>query len=813
MRTSSARLPWVVRFAVALGVGAAVAAAPGASAQLQRPGAQSKTTKQVFPDEFSDLDDASAGAAVATWDEGVVEQLEFARKRYLKAITAIESKDTTLAAREFERAIEILNDLASFPRIDENADFTDLAQSIIEDYETYIRNINDLDDNSSAFILRNRIYEEVDRSPKRVLAEPDVAFATTLVPMPEYIPSTQIPLILNEAVEKNIEFLTGDRGRKFFKKWLERSGRWMDMIKRITREENMPEEIAHLAMMESGMNPYAVSRAKAVGLWQFMQATAGDFNMNVSFWLDERRDPEKSTRAAMRYLRMLYNEFGDWHLALAAYNCGQGNVRRAIRKSGLTNPNYWQVRDLLPRETRNYVPLYIATTLVTVNRNQYGFVDDSLQWHPPYEYDVVTIHEPTNVSALASCVDMPIDSLKLLNPEIVRHCTPPSSQPYKLKIPKGASQDFARRFATLSEDERRPWTNHTVSRGETLASIAQRYGVPPSDVATINGLQGFRTKLQRGRTLRIPIVARTEATLAQTTAAVPPTTTDGTPSTPAAQSNETATAPGLTSTPSATNAATPAAAGAAKASSSTVNHVVVPGDNLTAIARRYGVRLADLRIWNDIPYDRDAITIGDTLIVAVTDAARPQQGVERIRVTRTVQHNVTRGESVVSIANLYGTTAERILQLNNMRSNASLRAGTSITVETSLSKNDVAAIQRSAPTGKATVHKVKRGESLSSIAATYGVQESDVARWNSDVVSGSSVFAGTRLKIYAESAQKGSSQPASGKRPPKTYRVRSGDTLTDIAEKFGLSVESIRSKNRALRSSDVLKAGQTIRLQ
>jgi hypothetical protein len=239
----------VVRFAVALGVGAAVAAAPGASAQLQRPGAQPKPTKQVFPDEFSDLDDASAGAAVATWDEGVVEQLEFARKRYLKAITAIESKDTTLAAREFERAIEILNDLASFPRIDENADFTDLAQSIIEDYETYIRNINDLDDNSSAFILRNRIYEEVDRSPKRVLAEPDIAFATTLVPMPEYIPSTQIPLILNEAVEKNIEFLTGDRGRKFFKKWLERSGRWMDMIKRITREENMPEEIAHLAMM------------------------------------------------------------------------------------------------------------------------------------------------------------------------------------------------------------------------------------------------------------------------------------------------------------------------------------------------------------------------------------------------------------------------------------------------------------------------------------------------------------------------------------------------------------------------------------
>lgn len=809
MHTSPARLPWVVRFAVALAVGAAVAAAPGAYAQTATTGAQPKQTKQVFPDEFSDLDDSAAGASVATWDEGVIEQLEFARKRYLKAITSIESKDTTNAAREFERAIEILNDLASFPRIEENADFTDLAQSIIEDYETYIRNINDLDENSSVFILRNRIYEEVDRAAKRVLAEPDVAVTTTLVPMPEIIPSTQIPLILNESVEKNIEFLTGARGRKFFKKWLERSGRWFDMIKRITREENMPEEIGHLAMMESGMNPYAVSRAKAVGLWQFMQATAGDFNMNVSFWLDERRDPEKSTRAAMRYLRMLYNEFGDWHLALAAYNCGQGNVRRAIRKSGLSNPNYWQVRDLLPRETRNYVPLYIATTLVTVNRVQYGFVDDSVQFHPPYEYDVVTIDEPTTISALATCVDIAVDSLKLLNPEIVRHCTPPSSQPYKLKVPKGASQDFARRFATLSDDERRPWTNHTVNRGETLASIARRYGVPAADVATINGLQGFRTKLQRGRTLRIPVVARSaDASLAAvaTTPSAPGQPVTATPSPATAQADVTPT----NDNPSTT---APATATAVKSASSTVNHIVVPGDNLSAIARRYGVRLADLRIWNDIPYDRDAITIGDTLVVAVTDVARPQQGVERIRVTRNVQHNVTRGESVVSIANLYGTTAERILQLNNMRSNASLRAGTSITVETSLAKSEVAAIQRATPTGKPTIHKVKRGESLSAIAATYGVQEADVVRWNADVVSGSSVFAGSKLKIYTESPQKGSAQPASGKRPPKSYRVRRGDTLTDIADKFGVSVESIRAKNRSLRSTDVLKAGQTIRLQ
>lgn len=802
MSTSPARLPWVVRLAFASATALVVAATPGALAQTSTPPTPTKPTvsKPAFPDEFSDLDDATSGSRAAVWEEGVVEQLEFARKRYLKAISAIEGKDTSSATKEFERAIDILNDLASYPRIEENVDFTDLAQSIIEDYETYIRTIDDLDENSSVFILRQRIYEEVDRSSRKTAAEPGAPAVTSIVQAPQVIPAGLIPMPINESVEKHIALLTSERGRKFFRKWLERSGRWFDMIKRIASEENMPEEIMFLAMMESGLNPYAVSRAKAVGMWQFMQATAGDFDLDVTFWQDERRDPEKSTRAAMRYLRQLYNEFGDWHLALASYNCGQGNVRRAVRKSGLTRPNYWQVRDLLPRETRNYVPLYIATALVTVNRHQYGFPDDSLWMHPAYEYDVVAINEPTNLSALAACVDLQIDSLKSLNPEIVRMCTPPSTQPYKLKIPKGASQDFARRFATLTDSEKRPWLTHSVARGETLASIARTYNVPAAEIATINGLRGYKTRLTRGAALRIPMGGKPQTALAS--AAVPSSLqnapSDSTASTTSALAND---------APQKSQTRTSVAMAPAK-------HVVAPGDNLTAIARRYGVRLSDLRIWNDIPYDRDAITLGDTLVVAITDNARPSTAsVERIRVQRKVSHAVTRGESVSSIALLYGTTADRILELNSMRSAASLRAGTTIAVETSLAKNEIATIQRSTPSGKPTLHKVKRGESLSGIAATYGVEESELARWNADVISSNTVYAGTRLKVYSEKTQKGSAQPTTAKRAPKTYRVRGGDTLIEIAEKFGLSVASIRAKNRSLRESDVLRAGQTIRLQ
>ncbi|NQW30949.1 MAG: LysM peptidoglycan-binding domain-containing protein [Ignavibacteria bacterium] len=770
---------------------------------LQAPAMQlSDSTKRispVFPDEFSDLDESKTEARIDRFGDDVVQQLERARQKYLKALQLVEKHDTAKAAEQFELAIGMLNELASIPNIEANADFTDLVQSIIEDYEAYVQNIDKLDENSSIFVLRDRLFEEVDaaRPTVETLTVPNVA--------PRVSPAiTTIALDYNEFVEKNLAFLSGDRGRKFMKKWLERTGKWMGMLSRIAKEEGMPPEIVYLAMMESGLNPNAVSRAKAVGMWQFIQSTGEQYHLETSFWIDERRDVEKATHSAMHFLKDLYNELGDWQLALAAYNCGAGGVRRAIRKSGTAGTSFWEIRDFLPRETRNYVPLYIATTMITMDRKAYGFSDDSLSFQPPHDVEIYTINEAVNLSALAVCADIPMDSLKGLNPELVRSCTPPSKT-YNLKIPGGTRESFHRRFVVLTDEAKRPWMTHVVARGETLSSISRKYGASASEIASINGIKGYKSRLRRGASLRIPIGA-TEVETEVSVAAVTP-----------APKNETALAPKNETTPAPKIETTVARTGSTTArnepSRSQITHVVASGDNLTNIARRYGVRIADLRNWNDIAYDKENIVIGDALIVAVVDRPNSSASVERLSVNRVVDHTVAKGESLGSISTLYGTTENRIRDLNNMKKNAALRAGKVIKVESQLSKSELAAIDRFKPSGKPLTHKVRAGESLGSIAALYSVAEDDLKRWNADEVDGTTIYSGSRLKVFTTATQKGSAGTSTSKKLPKTYRVRAGDALTTIADKFGVSIEDIRRKNPSLRNSSVIHPGQRIRLQ
>ncbi|CAN5503241.1 hypothetical protein BH10BAC6_BH10BAC6_02750 [soil metagenome] len=773
----------------------------------------------VFPDEFWDLDEGIAGQAQL--DNGIAEQLERARQRYLKALLLIEQKDTLAAARQFESAIVALNELASYPKIEDNQDFTDLAQSVIEDYEAYVSSIDDLDENSSAFILREKLFEEVETYSRASKAEPKKTAEQTKAETAA-LPVTTIPLVMNESVEKSVRFLAENKGRKFMKRWIERSGKWFSMMKRIAKEEEMPEEIIFLSMMESGLDPNAFSLAKAVGLWQFMQATGQEYGLTVNFWIDERRDPEKSTRAAMRFLKDLYRDFGDWHLALAAYNRGAGGVKQSMRKTGSTTASYWETRDYLPRETRNYVPLYIATTLINLQREKYGFTDDSLTFHPEYAYDVFMVKEPTNIAALAKCAGMTVDSIRKLNPELVKPCTPPNVDFYAFKVPKGSLQTFASKFESLTDDEKRPWMAHTVARGETIASIAKRYGVTSSDVASVNQLTGYKSKLKRGMSIRIPMTSvGSQPQLAMSEpASTTPNDVIGGAATPESMSPRRHSQPSPTvAVPTAVTTEVAGTTTMVEGSKgrTTVKHTVQNGENLYSIARRYGVRLTDLRNWNNISYDKENIRIGDTLVVAITDEATRSvaaSDVEKIRVSRVISHTVARGETLAGIASLYSTSTDRIRSLNKLPRNGALKSGKPLRVETSLSKTELAAIVRSAPTGKPQIHGVRKGESLSSIAATYGVDEAQLRRWNNDVLDGSTVFAGTKLRIYsAQTTDKGSAAPSpDGKRPPKNYVVRRGDTLSEIADKFGLSVTSLMKKNRNL-SERTIRAGQTIRLQ
>jgi len=695
----------------------------------------SARNRPVFPDEFSELDEEETSKV--RMDPVVTTQMERARQRYLGALTLIEKADTTKAAEEFESAIALLNDLATYPEIESNADFTDLVQAVIEDYETYVKSIDNLNPNTSIFILRDRLFEEADARQTSVETVTPTAI-TGLID----IPQTTIPLTFNEYVQPQLSFMAEGRGRRFMKTWIERTGRWFPTLKRIAKEEQMPEEIIHLAMMESALNPQAVSRAKAVGMWQFMRATGEEYDLNVNYWMDERRDPEKATRASMRFLKDLYNDLGDWHLALAAYNCGAGGVRRAIRKSGLDKPNFWQIREFLPKETREYVPLYIATTLITMNRDKYGFPDDSLNFHVPYEYETVTINEPVSLTALAKCASLSLDSLRALNTELVRGCTPPLGQ-YKLKLYPGMAQDFMRRYAALSDDEKQVYLTHTVARGETLSSISASYGVSLVELSEINGITGYRTRLKSGSVLRVPVRSVSASSSPDLARSV------------TAQESKSGGDTSAAATPPTANSAPPAADSRSRGMREGVAavYVVERGDNLSAISSKFNVRIADLRNWNNIPYDRDALRVGDTLVVGTPSGVqktRPAEesspAVEQLPRVRTQRHTVKRGENLKSIAARYQMTVVRLAELNHVKRTARVKPGTILLVE--------------AP----------------------------------------------RRRVALQ-------EPASASvKRPKSYRVRKGDTLAGIADRFSLTVAEIRKKNPALRNGSMLRAGQIVRL-
>lgn len=689
--------------------------------------------RPVFPDEFSELDEEDSSKA--RMDPVVMGQMERARQRYLGALSLIEKSDTSKAAEEFESAIALLNDLATYPEMESNADFTDLVQAVIEDYETYVKSIDNLNPNTSIFILRDRLFEEVDARQTAV---------ETIQP-PKYtppadIPKTTIPLTFNEHVLPQLRFMSEGRGRRFMKTWIERTGRWFPTLRRIAREEQMPDEIVHLAMMESALNPEAVSRAKAVGMWQFMKATGEEYDLDVNYWIDERRDPEKATRASMRFLKDLYNDLGDWHLALAAYNCGAGGVRRAIRKSGLDNPNFWQIREFLPKETREYVPLFIATTLITMNRDRYGFPDDSLSFHPPYEYETVNVSEPVSFAALAKCAEISLDSLRKLNPELIRACTPPR-EPYKLKLYPGTGQDFMRRYAALSDEDKQIFLKHTVVRGETLASISANYGVSMVELSEINGISGYRTRLKSGAILRVPVRSSSVAAAAAESARQPAAS--------AAPEPDTATR----STVTAGNSVTPDKGRGMREGVAAV-YVVERGDNLSSISEKFNVRIADIRNWNNIPYNRDALRVGDTLVVGTPSGVQKTRvqseqvaALEQLPRVRTQRHTVRKGETLAKIAARYSMTPARLASINDVRPKARLKPGTILLVET----------PRSRSAGKASAQAESTGR-------------------------------------------------------PKTYRVKKGDTISSIADRFSMSVAELRRKNPTLRKSDMLRYGQVVRL-
>jgi len=460
------------------------------------------------------------------------------------------------------------------------------------------------------------------------------------------IKSTQsdLPLMMTDQVAGYINYFS-NRGRGTIERALARSGRYEDMIRSILRQEGVPQDLIYLAQAESGFHPLAVSRAGARGMWQFMGSRAKGYGLERSWWLDDRQDPEKATHAAARHLKDLYNQFGDWYLAMAAYNSGPGTVQSAVKRTGYAD--FWELyrRNVLPKETRNYVPIIVAVTIMAKNPAQYGL--DSVAREKPVAYDTVKINYPLDLRLAAECVDATAEDLLDLNPRLLRMTTPKLNDgdaAFELHLPAGTAEKFQAAVAAIPVDKRVWWRYHKVQGGETLASIARTYRTTPKAIAEANDLGD--DALEPESRLIIPIAAGKQADISTYAHAI-------------------------------------------------TRYKIRKGDTVESVAQNFGVSAKMVRGWNHIKgtslagrrvlYIHLPVTPGSgatQVASAHSSRAHKRGATQTASATKTadtkkaaavIHHRVKPGETLYSIANSYNTTVTALKHDN--RDVATLRPG------------------------------------------------------------------------------------------------------------------------------------------
>jgi membrane-bound lytic murein transglycosylase D len=396
-----------------------------------------------------------------------------------------------------------------------------------------------------------------------------------------------IPIPLNPRVLAYIELFQG-RLHDFIEEGMKRGSRYLPMIQSVFRAEGLPLDLAFVPLVESAFKPNALSRAKAKGVWQFMSGTALENGLRRDWYIDERSDPEKATVAAAKYLRVLSKMFdGDWHLALASYNGGPGRMQRAMKKAGLDD--FWSLSakpKLLPRETREYVPMILAAMVIARNPSQYGF-DFEPETAP--EIDKVTLPRPVDLRRVAEWTDTTIDHIQALNPELRRWTTPVRDTKYQLKVPAGTAAIVTARLSEGPPADLASLKYYTVKRGDTLMTIARKLRVSKADLAEANYLRGT-SRVAAGQRLMVPH----EATVRLAARAERPA--------PATEARTTVTESGQL------------AQAAASSNRVKVNYEVRRGDTLSSIARLFKTTVASLKTWNPRP-PGNQLTAGQRLTV------------------------------------------------------------------------------------------------------------------------------------------------------------------------------------------------------
>ena len=463
---------------------------------------------------------------------------------------------------------------------------------------------------------------------------PEEAVVETDKPQPVARPLFDFPVEENEQVRAMIRRYTGS-GRQTFARWLRRSGRYLPMMREIFAREGLPRDLAALAMVESGFNSNAHSWANAVGHWQFIESTGRMFGLKNDWWRDERRDVEKSTIAAARYLKYLYGQFdGNWYLAVAAYNAGPGKIARAVKKYHSTD--FWQLSKgrYLRAETRDYIPKLLAALIVSKQPEKYGFCN--LEYEPPLQYETVTVPQTTDLDVLARLTGSSYAELKTLNAELKRWCTPPGVKDYRLKVPVGHAEGFAQKYAAVPADQRARYRLYRIKAGDNLGSIARRYHVRVRDIVALNKIGNPRA-LRIGKKLILPLQP------GYSTQVVAELKDD-------------------------------------YQRSHRRTYTVRSGDSLWTIARKCGVSTRDLRRWNRLGWS-NVIKPGQVLAVSAAGRSKAPRRVARNNtVRRKMVYSVRRGDTLWAIGRKFAVNTRDIRHWNGLDADHVLHPGDKLTL-------------------------------------------------------------------------------------------------------------------------------------
>ncbi|MCL2101227.1 MAG: LysM peptidoglycan-binding domain-containing protein [Fibromonadales bacterium] len=440
-----------------------------------------------------------------------------------------------------------------------------------------------------------------------------------------------LPVEINDRVMQEIRFLTVN-ARSFMEASLSRKTLLDSMIYARIEARGMPKDLVYLALVESGFKLKAYSKAKAAGVWQFIPSTGKRYGMPQDFWVDMRYNPEVATEAALDYLSFLYKEFNDWHLAMAAYNCGEGRIRRLLREARAEDPDkkvaYWDLK--LPRETMHYVPRILAAMIIGHYPEHYSIEIKKQSFIP---FDTVTVKDCLPLDKVGSAVGVSVNTVRELNPELIRWCTPPNLKSYTMKIPQGSREKFLAAYEKMDKTQLVRWQQYKVQKGDNLGSISRMFGLKVADIQSANNLSS--TKLRIGQVLIIPMPMG-------------------------------ATAPKNATAEKKQSAETQKASNAGSANSNVRTYIVRNGDNLGSIARRHGVSMQSLMTWNDLQSNK--INAGQRLYIQNPSRASAPTSAPSAPISASVQgatsYEIKPGDNLWDIARAHNVTVQQLKDWN-----------------------------------------------------------------------------------------------------------------------------------------------------